>query len=466
MPNLEQQDALLAACRCADVEAVRAALAAGADARFVGHLRDATPLALAANTGCAELVELLIPLSDVHARDGWGRTALIVAAADGAVDCLRLLLPHSDLAAEWLSRQEVKAIEPVSRDPRDALAEAIYHGCADAVRLLAQATPTAAARSRSLAQAMRGWWRQEAGGALAVSDASSDEQIQAVLAMEPLVDWNWRDERGRALLSYAVFCGIPALVSLALRHCPARGACPQAEWPLFAMEPTIANAADIARVLLSEADALGERMPPGALSPRDGRGALSALARFHHCGAFMRSLLRAGGHDPLHLDQRGRSALHAAAESLNPEAIEALAPFLDGAAPDADGFTPLALAVSQFEAGRYPEPDIAARALSLLFSISDARDARHSTVALDRVFSNLWKEQLMAGHDASILAVWALEKERRKALDEASALAAEAALARLRPADPRAGASDGVSPDGSRLGQREEETTPRSVRRV
>ena len=76
-------DALLQAVRGGDLEAVRSALAAGADVELPDSADRRTPLMIAAGMGRADIVEALLQAgADVNRRDQAGRTALHLILAD------------------------------------------------------------------------------------------------------------------------------------------------------------------------------------------------------------------------------------------------------------------------------------------------------------------------------------------------------------------------------------------------
>jgi hypothetical protein len=90
---------LLDAARRGDADAVRAALAAGANVEAKGGRFEQTSLSLAAEKGAAEVVELLLRKRDngakganVGARSKDGYTALFYAARAGAAECVRVLM--------------------------------------------------------------------------------------------------------------------------------------------------------------------------------------------------------------------------------------------------------------------------------------------------------------------------------------------------------------------------------------
>lgn len=138
-------------------------------AYFLGHGADpkanhSHALVLAAHSGNAACVELLIPLSNPKAR---GSIALGWAATKGNVDCVKLLIPVSDpkardsYALQWAAERGrascVELLIPVS-DPKakesHALRRAANHGHADCVRLLLPVSAPLLSNKKAVAQAI------------------------------------------------------------------------------------------------------------------------------------------------------------------------------------------------------------------------------------------------------------------------------------------------------------------------
>lgn len=106
-----------------DDNAVRLLAGLGA-ARMAEITTGITPIMYAVVCGRANLVEILIPHSEIEQADEYGMTALLIASSNGNAACLKALLPVSD----------PKAVDALAG--KTALMNAADRGYADCVELL------------------------------------------------------------------------------------------------------------------------------------------------------------------------------------------------------------------------------------------------------------------------------------------------------------------------------------------
>jgi len=117
------------AAQAADVEGVRALLAAGAKANLANRNR-ITPLSLAALTGSRSIVEALVQAgADVNALLPQGQTALMMAARAGHVGVVEVLLSHgADLHAREHVLGETALIWAAAENHRDVITALVARG--------------------------------------------------------------------------------------------------------------------------------------------------------------------------------------------------------------------------------------------------------------------------------------------------------------------------------------------------
>lgn len=87
-------------------EAVRLLLEAWPEQARIADLKKQTPLMLVADNGNADLIRLLLPLSDINAQDYLGRTVLHAAVAGHSSPCLEAVLGAEDLDVLKVSEGE------------------------------------------------------------------------------------------------------------------------------------------------------------------------------------------------------------------------------------------------------------------------------------------------------------------------------------------------------------------------
>lgn len=80
--------------------AIMALVERGAPTESSRLLAGATPMHLAAARGCPHVIEALLPISDLLAKDWQGRSALFIAASSNQLLAARMLLPFSEVDAK------------------------------------------------------------------------------------------------------------------------------------------------------------------------------------------------------------------------------------------------------------------------------------------------------------------------------------------------------------------------------
>jgi hypothetical protein len=191
------------------------------DAESLGsHISMATPLILAARLGHADVVQTLLPVSDIDAVDAQGDTALIACAQNGHADIAAMLAPRALLDAQnfdgssalfeaaWMDHPEVVALlAPVSEvnlgqhcfgstalgapDPgRTALSIAAQEGFVEACKILLAHGADPRLKQNNGENAVQMWTRGEDDLAeLLGAQAAKLDELDALRRETPLATW-------------------------------------------------------------------------------------------------------------------------------------------------------------------------------------------------------------------------------------------------------------------------------------
>jgi ankyrin repeat protein len=174
---------LLVAAQTGDAARLEAALADGADPKM-SPTGDETALMAAAHRGREAIARRLAPLSELEARDRWGRAALMIAAEGGDAGCVAALLEAG--------------ADPKATDKSGATALMLCTSAAATRRLLPVSDPLAATHD----------------GFDALMMAAMGGRVDCLKELLPFSNPLAQNEAGRNALMWAAYHGQAACVAL------------------------------------------------------------------------------------------------------------------------------------------------------------------------------------------------------------------------------------------------------------